>query len=214
MAKVKADVREFVTEAFDYLNILKECSINHSVNRYLLEYIANGYVKYGNSENFIAHIDEWIRMLAKIYPELGFDHETKQIRAVIDLQDQLVIVDDELMEDLQPIIDIQTKYGLLIEYKSESKGLNKTTPLSGFFEYIEDHYPVIKARYKGLGSSDAKVSKEVIMDPATRRIVRVKMEDINTYRRMGVLVGKSKDEVNARKDLLMDFKFTKDMIDN
>lgn len=214
MAKQKADVREFVTEAFDYLNILKECSINYSVNRYLLEYIANGYVKYGDSKNFIDHIDEWLRFLSDIYPELGFDHETHQIRAVIDLQDQLVVLDDDLRTALESIIDIQTRYGLLIEYKSASKGIKKTTPLSGFFEYIEDQYPVIKGRYKGLGSSDAEVSKEVIMDPKTRRIVRVSMNDPDTYQKMAVLVDDGKDARTQRKEILLNFPFTMDMIDN
>ena len=36
----------------------------------------------------------------------------------------------------------------------------------------------------------------------------------DTFRRLGVLVGKSKDEVEGRKELLMNFKFTEDMIDN
>ena len=208
------DVREFVIEAFDYLMILEKCSINHSANRGLLEHVANGYVKYGNSENFIKNIDKWLRSLVHVYRELRFDKDTNQILATIDLQDQLVILDDDLQRDLQPIIDIQTKYGLLIRWKSASAKIDKTAPLSEFFEYIESHYPAIKDRYKGLGSSDAKVSKEVIMDPKTRRIVRVSMDDPDTIRRLGVLVGKSKDEVEGRKELLMDFKFTEDMIDN
>ncbi|MBR5297660.1 MAG: hypothetical protein IKU29_07325, partial [Parabacteroides sp.] len=116
--------------------------------------------------------------------------------------------------DLQPIIDIQTKYGLLINWKSKDRKIDRTAPLSEFFEYIESHYPAIKDRYKGLGSSDAKVSKEVIMDPKTRRIVRVNMNDPDTFTRLSALVGKSKDDVEARKQLLMNFKFTEDMIDN
>jgi hypothetical protein len=40
------------------------------------------------------------------------------------------------------------------------------------------------------------------------------MNDPDTFRRLGVLVGKSKDEIDGRKELLMDFKFTEDMIDN
>ena len=40
------------------------------------------------------------------------------------------------------------------------------------------------------------------------------MDDPDTIRRLGVLVGKSKDEIEGRKELLMDFKFTEDMIDN
>lgn len=208
------DVREFVTEAFDYLAVLEKCSINHSANRGLLEQVANGYVKYGNSDNFIKHIQDWLKSLTKIYRELGFNSDTNQIWATIDLQDQLILLDDELQQDLQPIIDIQSKYGLLIRWRSRSAKVDRTAPLSEFFEYIESHYPAIKDRYKGLGSSDAKVSKEVIMDPKTRRIVRVSMNDPDTFRRLGVLVGKSKDEIEGRKQLLMDFKFTEDMIDN
>ena len=211
---ITPDVREFVIEAFDYLAILEKCSINHSANRGLLEHVANGYVKYGNSENFIKNIDKWLRSLVHVYRELRFDKDTNQILATIDLQDQLVILDDDLQRDLQPIIDIQTKYGLLIRWKSASAKIDRTAPLSEFFEYVEAHYPAIKDRYKGLGSSDAKVSKEVIMDPKTRRIVRVSMDDPDTIRRLGVLVGKSKDEIESRKELLMDFKFTEDMIDN
>ena len=208
------NVREFVIKAFDYLMILEKCSINHSANRGLLEHVANGYVKYGNSENFKKNIDKWLKSIVNVYKEIGYDKDTEQIWATIDLQDQLIILDDELQHDLQPIIDIQAEYGLLINWKSVDNKINRTAPLSQFFEYIESHYPVIKDRYKGLGSSDAKVSKEVIMDPKTRRIVRVNMDDPDTIRRLGILVGKSKDEVEGRKELLMNFKFTEDMIDN
>lgn len=211
---ITPNVREFVIEAFDYLTILEKCSINHSANRGLLEHIANGYVKYGNSENFIKHINEWLKSLVHIYRELGYDKNTNQIWATIDLQDQLIILDNDLQRDLQPIIDIQSKYGLLIHWRSASNKIDRTAPLSEFFEYVEAHYPAIKDRYKGLGSSDAKVSKEVIMDPKTRRIVRVSMDDPDTIRRLGVLVGKSKDEVDGRKELLFNFKFSEDMIDN
>ena len=211
----KSNVKDFVTEAFDYLNTLKECSKDLSVNRYLLEYIANGFATYGRTpEAFIEHVDEWIRSLVKIYPEIGFHHETRQVVATIDLVDQLVIIDEELIEKLSFIISILEKYGLLISYESKKKGISNTTTIARFFEYIEDLYPVIKDRYKGLGSSNARVSREVIMDPKTRRIVRVSANDIDTLHRMGVLVGDGKANKQERKNLLMDFKFTMDMIDN
>lgn len=212
---VKVSVTEFVTDAFDYLNILEELSVEKSVNRYLLEYIANGFAVYGkSSKDFVDNVDKWIRMLVKIYPEIGFDHETNQVHATIDLVDQLVLIDDELVNDLLPIILIQEKYGLLISYESKKKNVSKTTTLSRFFEEIQYSYPVIKDRYKGLGSSSATVSKEVIMDPKTRRLIRVTANDVDTMRKIGVLVGDGKDNKNERKELLMNFKFTKDMIDN
>lgn len=209
----KVDVRMFVTEAFDYLNKLKECSINRSVNRYLLEYIAYGFAQYGDAASFIDNIDDWVRMLVKIYPELGFDHETHQVRAVIDLVDQLVVIDDVLRSELEYPIQILEKYGLLIEYQTKNTGKVSTT-ISRFFEFVEDKYPVIADRYKGLGSSDAVVSKEVIMDPKTRRIMRVTMHDVDTMRVMDMLIGSGKENTRNRKDMLMNFKFTMDMIDN
>ena len=52
------------------------------------------------------------------------------------------------------------------------------------------------------------------MDPKTRRLIRVTANDVDTMRKVGVLVGDGKDNKNERKELLMNFKFTKDMIDN
>ena len=58
--KNKINVRDFVTEAFDYLTNLETCSIDRSVNRYLLEYIANGFAKYGATvDDFIDNVDDF-----------------------------------------------------------------------------------------------------------------------------------------------------------
>lgn len=209
------NVGDFVRDAFDYAEVLRECSSDMSVNRYLLEYLANGFAKYGRSaQSFIDNVDDWIRMLVNIYPELGFNHKTNQIHATIDLIDQVIVVDDELVKALDYIITIQERYGLLISYSSKKKNVEMTTTLSKFFEFIEGMYPVIKDRYKGLGSSSAIVSKEVIMDPVTRRIIRVTANDIDAMRKMEILVGGGKDNISSRKELLLNFEFTKDMIDN
>lgn len=210
----KVDAKVFVTEAFDYLNTLSEVSINRSTNRYLLEYIAYGFAKYGDTVNaFEDNVDDWIRMLVKIYPELTYNRTTHQIKAVIDLIDQLIVVDDDLIDQLRYVIEIQKKYGILIKY-TDKKGNPISTTISRYFEYVEKLYPSIKARYKGLGSSSADVSEEVIMDPRTRRLVRVTMDDPETRAIFSMLVGDGKDDKEARKEMLMNFRFTMDMIDN
>lgn len=212
----KPDIRSFVTEAFDYLSTLEKCSEVLRVNKYLLEHIASGFAKYGRTpEAFIQHVDEWIVTIVTIYPELGFDHEKCQIEATIDLVDQVVVVDQFLIDRLAMCIDIIEKYGLLISYKSKKRNIDNTTTIGRFFEYIQTQYPDIKDRYKGLGSSNSKVSREVIMDPRTRRIVRVTFANYEeTTQKLGNLVGDSRHDIAARKELLLDFKFTADMIDN
>jgi DNA gyrase/topoisomerase IV subunit B len=210
----KEDAKDFVTKAFDYRNILTEVSINRSTNVYLLEYIAYGFAKYGDTvESFEEHADDWVRMLCKTYPELTYSRKSHQIKAVIDLIDQLVVVDDDLIAQLRYIIDIQKEYGLLVKYVDKNKQPVQTTILR-YFEYIERLYPSIKARYKGLGSSAASVSREVLMDPKTRRLLRVTMDDAEIMKTMGMLVGDGKENKNARKEMLMGFKFDMSMIDN
>lgn len=206
------NIREFVMDAFDYPTQLSTMSIDRSVNRYLLEHIANGFVKYGSVEGFIDNIDDWLRSVSGVFKEIGFDHKNNQINATVDLIDQAVVIDQSLYDQLEYVINIQRKYGLLIKFKSV-KG-SGTTTLLRFFETIERFYPRIKERFKGLGSSDASVLREVVMDPKTRRIYQVTMDDINrTKEQMGILIGKNKDEVAKRKELLLDFKFTTADID-
>lgn len=208
---MKGNIKEFLMEAFDYYDHLVETSITYSVNRYLLEYIANGFVKYKSVDGFIDHIDDWIRSLVNIYPELGFNHQTNQITATIDLIDQVVVIDENLMTQLYYVTRIQSKYGILITFDDGNK---QTTTLSRFFEIISKSYPQIKERYKGLGSSDPNVMAEVVMNPKTRRIYQVTVSDIvKAKQEMGVLVGKSKNEILQRKQLLLDFKFTAADID-
>lgn len=214
MSKIKISTSDFVTDAFDYLNILKECSINRSVNRYLLEYIAFGIAHYGSKEAFIKHIDKWLKSVASVFREIGYDHTTNQIYSVIELTDNFVMIDDELITELSSVIDILKKYGLMIHYTSNKRKIDEQCELSHFFEYIEDIYPQIKGRYKGLGSSDPEVLREVVMDPSVRRIYRVTMNDAIVMSQMGALVGQGKDCINQRKDMLMNFKFTKADIDS
>lgn len=218
MSNVKecpGNAKEFVQDAFDYLTKLNDASVELSTNRYLLEHIANGFVKYGcTADAFVEHVDEWMRSLCKLYPELWFDHETRQIAATIDLIDQLVVVDDNLVDVLDYVIKTQQKYGLLIHYKSKKQNLDCTTTLARFFEHIEKMYPVIRDRYKGLGQTDDVVAGEIIMNPRTRRIVRVTVEDVERMRQhLSVLVGDSKQDKAGRKEMLMNFRYTKEMID-
>lgn len=206
------NIREFVRDAFDYYEELVASSINFSINRYLLEYIANGLMKYDGVEGFIENIDEWIRNVIGVFPELGFDHSTNQIYATIDLVDQIVVVDENLARQLRYVINVQKKYGILIKYTCDSG--TQTTTLARFFEVIHRLYPQIKDRYKGLGSSDPSVMSEVVMNPKTRRIYRVTVDDIERAREdMGVLVGKSRQEVLKRKELLLNFDFSAADID-
>jgi DNA gyrase/topoisomerase IV subunit B len=161
----------------------------------------------GSVDNFIATIDDWLRSLTKTYPELGFDHKSHQIMATIDLIDQVVVVDQSLFDALSYVINVQREFGMFVTWDGH------TTTIARFFEEIRRKYPVIKDRYKGLGSSDSKVSREIIMDPATRRIFRVDASDVHTMKVYDMLVGKRPEDIAARKEMLTNFKWKPSDID-
>ena len=114
---------------------------------------------------------------------------------------------------MEYIINVIKKFNMTIEFTVGNELPIRTTLLR-FFEYIEDRYPKIIQRYKGLGSSQPKITREIITDPRTRRTIRITMNNIDTYSRICDLMGDSKDNVKNRKEMMMNFKFTKDMLDN
>lgn len=206
---------EFVHQTFDYLTTLRDTAISRNVNAQLLEYVAWGIaINDGDLNKFIKNINKWLKRMTSVYPELGFDDVTNQISAVIDYNDQLVVLDEFLIESLRPIIDVISKYGVMITYKSRKLNTEVTNTLSTFYVDMEKYYPTITNRYKGLGQSPAQVSKEVIMDPRTRRIIRLTMNDALIMQQMAILLAKDKESLNARKDLISRFHFTKNDIDN
>lgn len=210
---VNISVKDFISSTFEYATNIGDISIGRSVNRYLLEFVAMAFAKYGKTvEAFEKNVDKWIKSLNKIYPELEYDHKHHQIKASIDLHDQLILVDNDLISDMSYIINALETYGGFIKFKYKDQ--SQQTTLLRFFEMADKMYPAIKVRYKGLGSSEAKVSKEIIMNPKTRRLIRVTMDDATIYQTMSMLIGDGSKNKEGRREMLMNYKITKDIIDN
>ena len=213
--KSTMDTATFVHRTFDYLPALRDTAITRGVNAQMLEYVAWGLaINNGDLNKFIKNIDKWLKKLAGIYPEIGYKKETNQITNVINYTDQLIVLDEYLVDAIRPIVDVIMEFGVMITYKSKKLNTEVTNTLSTFYVDMEKYYPTITNRYKGLGQSPAQVSKEVIMDPRTRRIIRLTMNDALIMQQMAVLLAKDKESLNARKDLISGFNFTKNDIDN
>jgi DNA gyrase/topoisomerase IV subunit B len=73
----------------------------------------------------------------------------------------------------------------------------------------------IEQRYKGLGESDAIMSFPSLMNPKTRRLVRLTMDDvIKTTETFRLLHGDSNELREARRQLLANADITLQDIDN
>ena len=66
--------RELITNAFEYNSILHEVAISRSSNEQLLELIAFGFAKYGESaEAFNKNYKKWLNMASGTFKEIGYD---------------------------------------------------------------------------------------------------------------------------------------------
>lgn len=206
--------RELITDAFEYNNILHDVAISRSSNEDLLELIAFGFAKYGESvEAFKKNWKKWLNMASGTFKEIGFDETNNQVYGVYHLIDFVVVIDDSLIHELKYVIDAQKKYGLIVKYKYN--GDEYASLLSEFFNFAEKRYPIIKDRYKGLGSNPAIATKETMMDPNTRRLIRINVSDAYALaKELDILSGKTKQDILGRKELLDNFEFKKEMLDN
>ena len=58
-------------------------------------------------------------------------------------------------------------------------------------------------RYKGIGEVNSDVLRETAMDPKTRKIIKVTMNNVPAAKKWaGILLGN--DDINAKKDLFME----------
>jgi DNA gyrase/topoisomerase IV subunit B len=152
-------------------------------------------------------------MASGTFKEIGFDESNNQVYGVHNLIDFVVVIDDSLIHELKYVIDARKKFGLIVKYKYN--GDEYASLLSEFFNFTEKRYPAIKDRYKGLGSNPAIATKEMMMDPNTRRLIRINVSDAYALaKELDIISGKTKQDILGRKKLLDDFEFTKEMLDN
>lgn len=206
--KVDTSVRDFMFDTVDYSNDLVHVANTRGTDFRFLEYVAMGIAKYDGIENFIKHFDEWIRSIVAIYPETTYTGNV--IRTCANNKEFVLMVDDDLNVLLKNNIRCIKKYGFIIEYSLDGGGKHSNT-LYEFFDNIEKLYPQVIERYKGLGQSPKEMLHEKVMNPETRRLIKVTMDD-TTHTTLTKLF--SKKSIDDRKEMLMNYKYDMSIIDN
>ena len=97
----------------------------------------------------------------------------------------------------------------LVKFGKDKKYINTNTELDEFKKTVKGSYTI--QRYKGLGEMNADQLWETTMDPQTRTLVRIRIEDkALAEKRVGILMG---DDSEIRKDWIEEnVEFT--LVDN
>ena len=162
------------------------------------------------------NIDRLMERMQNEFPEVQFDPKNKIIKGVINGKYQTFELNERFLNKSSELVELIKKWSLGKEITLYNKktGASHKLSLLGILKMLKSYQPNILHRFKGLGeNSDAEI-KETIMDPNTRSLIKVFIEDIeNDMKVFQILRGNSPSDMSERRKMMKDFKLERSMID-
>lgn len=200
------DVRTLLKSTRKYLTDLNNIASKFALNTGLIETLAV------YSEKPLKTI---AGVLKKLYPELNFQL-TKGglfVEGLIGENYQSIIVNDTFFHEIESLVQMYKDLGIttfVFKGKNDAK-LKKATLGELLTQVYEATTPKYRQRYKGLGEMNDDQLWETTMDPARRKLIQLKIEDVEeATETFKILMGKNAD---FRKDFMLNFEVDPDDLD-
>lgn len=162
------------------------------------------------------NIDKLMERIQEEFPEVYYDEKNHIIRGVINGKYQTFELTDRFLRKSKELLEIIQKWsnGKSLNLINKKTGSEHKLSLLGILKILKSYQPNILHRFKGLGENSDEEIKETIMDPNTRSLIRVNIEDIeNDMKVFQVLRGNSPADLDERKQMMKDFKVDRSIID-
>ena len=217
----RKDLIKVMDATIGYLPELRTLEKRSACPADILEYICYFLEASKSAKNPMQEFED---LLSKKFPELHYDSQYESIMGAVDGTNITLIIDNIFMNMakrfMQMIRQLPTFYVLV-----KNRNAKDTDPTSDdwelmtfghFMEMVDRAYSgIIEQRYKGLGESDASMIFPSMMNPKTRKMVRITMDDIEKAKKtIELLHGDSEAMRDARRRLLHDADITLEDIDN
>jgi DNA gyrase subunit B len=208
-------------EMLDFLNInkyyvdeLTRCKDHYSANPKLIEYI----VKYKDDKNFKKN-------MKKLFPEINIEYDRNNkkdmiIEGVYEGAYQIFTVDEQFEKKTEKLRDLMDKnneqyYYVIEDYKGKNAMDRGYISIGEFLQSTIKLQPSIELRYKGLGELDENDMWMTVMNPETRTLIQLTVDDVEkacqTY---DTLHGKGKVNAENRREMTDSFEINMEMLDN
>ena len=208
-------------EMLDFLNInkyyvdeLTRCKDHYSANPKLIEYI----VKYKDDKNFKKNMN-------KLFPEINIEYDRNNkkdmiIEGVYEGAYQIFTVDEQFEKKTEKLRDLMDKnneqyYYVIEDYKGKNAMDRGYISIGEFLQSTIKLQPSIELRYKGLGELDENDMWMTVMNPETRTLIQLTVDDVEkacqTY---DTLHGKGKVNAENRREMTDSFEINMEMLDN
>lgn len=226
----KKMLAEFLTDTSSYVDDINMLTKHYKINGRLLEMIIEEFAMMNIHTELILSTESIVKDLIKNiniqhmmdrigveFPEIYYDDKDNLIKGVIDGTYQLIEISEQLVRKIMPLIKLMKQWGagydnlILRDIKT---GTEHKLSMLGVLKILKKYQPNILHRFKGLGENDNEDIKTTIMDPNTRTLIRVTINDIeNDMKIFQLLRGGSPIDALNRKEMMKNFQIDKDMID-
>lgn len=211
------ELTDFLFATENYMNDLRSVSNHFKINKMLSEKIAM-FLNANNTsiKDIVANkktLDEFNKYLKKSYPELECS-KTGVISGVAFGRYQTININDRFVKKIKPLFQVYDEFGYLLKVE-DSEGTTTVMTIAEFLEEIQNYAPKILTRYKGLGECDPEELWETTMNPDTRTLIRLKIEDVESViSTFNTLHGDKTADKIARKIMMKNFKIKREDLDN
>lgn len=216
----KDELREFIFDTQEYSDELIRISKHFGVNKFLIErvaaYIALNYdVNVDMDELFSDNkfIIDFMDTIQKKFPEITHKG-VHSLRGIIDGKYQSININNRFISSVEDLFPIYRKYGYSLSVK-EKNGEYIQCSIGEFLDNANKFKPRILIRYKGLGEASSKELWETTLNPDTRILIQLTMDDVEKDLEVfKKLHGQTPQDILARKEMMSNYKIKREDLDN
>lgn len=224
----KTELIEFLASTSSYVEKISLLAEHYKVNDRLLEMIFEEFalISINNPtasnrskvEICISNIQHLMDYIGTEFKELYYEDSDKTVKGSINGKYQLVEISESMIRKADDIIKMIIEHGPelgepIILKNNKTASEQKLSMLSAL-KVLKKYQPDIEHRFKGLGENDADDIKTTVMDPNTRTLIRINIQDIeNDMKIFQLLRGASPLDAQARKAMMKEYKIPRELID-
>ena len=221
----KSELKNFIYDTEYYFDEITLIAGHYSINRGLIEILAYNFIMYIQLKDRIEskritfedalNTPKFVtKMMGEIqakYPEIIIRDGT--VQGVIDGHYQAITITQNFINKVMEFKDIYLQYGLYLKF-SDNGGEYRSGTIGDLLAYSIKYQPKIEKRYKGLGEVQWWDLAETIMNPTSRILIQLTLDDVDRdLAIIEALHSSSTDAKRYRRKLMSEYKISRDEID-
>lgn len=216
----KQGFKDFIYDTQEYSDELIRLAKHFGVNKYLIERIAAYLIMtYENPDMDEIFSDnkkvvEFTEVIQKKFPEITVKGN-HSIRGIVDGKFQSININNRFLKKVEDLSSIYRKYGYLLIVKEKGTTESKEMSIGEFLDITNKLKPRIITRYKGLGEANSQQLWDTTLNPDTRILIQLTMEDVERDLEIfEKLHGQTKKNLEDRKAMMSAYKIKREDLDN